>query len=152
MFEQQNNERVGWWNGLKRTGKIASIILAAVFLFLFYVALDANKYQALVHVVEGEGRVGVNPTTERLDFGDLSRGASAVRTVKVENGTFMPMYVAILKFGKLSDLTDISKNYFKLLPDTETEIEFLTYIPASAEIGANYTGRVILFKIPTFGL
>ena len=63
MFEQQNNERVGWWNGLKRTGKIASIILAAVFLFLFYVALDANKYQALVHVVEGEGRVGVNPTT-----------------------------------------------------------------------------------------
>lgn len=141
-----------WWNGLKRWEKITSIVLAVIFLFLFYVALDANKYQAAVRVVDGEGRVGVNPTTERLDFGDLSQGSSAVRTVKVENGTFMPMFVSIFKFGSISDLVKINKNHFKLSPNTEKEIEFLTYIPASAEIGADYTGRIILFKIPTFGL
>src|SRR3989344_9346822 len=63
---------------LKMWEKIVGVILALVFLFVFYVVLDANKYRATVHVIEGQGRVGVNPTTELLDFGDLSPGTSAV--------------------------------------------------------------------------
>ena len=103
-------------------------------------------------MVEGEGRVGVNPTTERLDFGDLSRGTSAVRTVTVKNGTVMPMYVVMVKTGNISDLVDIDTNYFKLTRGAEQKIEFQTYIPAWAAIDATYKGRVYLFKIPTFWL
>ena len=58
--------------------KILAVVLIIIFLAVFYIALDANKYSAQVLVIEGEGRVGVNPTTERLDFGDLSRGTSAI--------------------------------------------------------------------------
>ena len=137
---------------LKKRDKILIWALVIVFAFVFYVVLDANKYKAMVRVIEGAGKVGVNPTTESLDFGDLSRGTSAVRRVDLQNGTFMPVYVMIWKMGSISDLIDIDQNNFRLAPNSGTKIEFATYIPASAEIDGNYTGRVFLFKIPTFGL
>jgi len=142
----------GWWSDLKRWEKAVSIVCVVLVLFLFYVSLDANKYQAVVRVVEGEGRVGVNPTTERLDFGDLSRGTSAVRTVTIKNGTIIPMYVVMVKTGNIADLVDIDANYLKVPRGAEQRIEFQTYVPASAAIDATYKGRVYVFKIPTFWL
>lgn len=146
-----------WWEKqtgrpLNRKDKIIGGIFLIIFLFVFYVTLDANKYQATVRVIEGQGAVGINPTTERLDFGDLSRGTSAVRRVALQNSTFMPMYVVVIKFGALADLMDVDKNYFTLKPETEERIEFSVYMPASAEKDKTYNGRVYLFKIPTFGL
>lgn len=148
--------RTGWWarmtaEKLTRGEKIWAIVFGIVFLCIFYVTLDANKYQALVHVVEGEGKVGVNPTTERLDFGDLSRGTAAVRTVTVTNDTFVPFFVTIVKLGSISSLMNISENNFMLRKGQEKKIEFGTYMPASAEIGRKYTGRVFVFKIPAPG-
>ncbi len=137
---------------LRTRDKIIGIILIIIFLFVFYVVLDANKYRALVHIIPGAGKVGINPTTESLDFGDLSPGMSQVRKVKINNGTFMPVYVMIWKTGGISDLMTISDNYFKVKPGEEKQIEFPVYVPASAVVDANYTGRVYLFKIPTFGL
>ena len=147
----------GWWNASARTPmkmheKVIGMVMIVVFLFAFYLTLDANKYQALVRVIEGEGKVGVNPTAESLDFGDLSRGTSAVRKINLENGTFMPMYIAIFKTGKIGELTKIDKNYFTIAPHSSTKIEFTVYMPASAQIDSKYNGRVFLFKIPTFGL
>lgn len=132
--------------------KIIGSILIILFLFVFYVVLDANKYRAMVYVADGEGKTGVNPTSESLDFGDLSRGMSAVRRVDIENGTAVPMYVAIIKTGDVNELVSVSENNFRLGPRSKKVVEFSTYIPASAEVGKNYTGRVYLFKIPTFGL
>ena len=142
-----------WWEkfaGRKMTilDKIVLGVFALAFLFVFYISLDANKYPALVRVVEGEGVVGVNPTDEALDFGDLSRGTSAVRRVEIKNGTPIPMYVILLKLGGIASLIDIDKNFFTLAPRAEDKIEFSVYMPASAEIDRNYTGRVFLFKIP----
>src|SRR3989344_4370858 len=101
-----------WWKKLTRGEKIIAVIMAVVFIFIFYVALDANKYQATVPVIEGEGKVGVNPTTLRLDFGDLSPGTSAIRRVDIENGTAIPMYVAVVNFGSIYDLMKINKSSF----------------------------------------
>lgn len=137
---------------LKASDKIIGGILILVFLFVFYVVLDANKYSATLRVIDGQGMVGVNPLADSLDFGDLSRGTSAVRRVDLVNGTAMPMYVVIVKTGEFNDLVAVSENNFKLLPRTERKIEFSAYVPASAEIDKIYDGRVYLFKIPTFGL
>lgn len=139
-------------NKISIFGKIIIGLVVLVFLFLFYVALDANKYSAQVRVIEGEGKVGVNPTSESLDFGDLSLGTSAIRRVEIINGTFMPMYVYVFEMGSISGLMNISKNNFTLAPNESTKIEFATYIPASALIDEEYSGRVFIFKVPTFGL
>lgn len=119
------------------------VVLAAL-----YIALDANKYAATVHVIEGEGKVGINPTTERLDFGDLSPGASAVRTVTVTNGTAIPIYVFTLRLGGIAELIKQEPSAFVLAPRSEKKIEFSVYMPASAPIGSTLDGRVFLFKIP----
>ena len=139
---------------LKTRDKVIGIILIVIFLFVFYVVLDANKYRAMVRVIPGEGKVGINPTTEYLDFGDLSPGMSQVRKVKINNGIFMPVYVMIWKTGKISDLVTISDNYFKVKPGEEKEVEFPLYVPnmdVADASGTVFTGRVYLFKIPTFG-
>ena len=137
---------------LRKRDKIIVSIILVLFLFVFYVVLDANKYSAQVLVVEGSSKVGVNPTSESLDFGDLSRGSAMVRRVAIENGTFMPVYVMAFKTGSIASLIDIDKNFFRMSGNTEAKMEFYMYIPASAEIDKLYSGRVYLFKIPTFGL
>ncbi len=151
-YTLKNRIEITAGRSLKTSDKIIGGILIIVFLFLFYIVLDANKYGATLRVIEGQGKVGVNPLATSLDFGDLSRGTSAVRKVDLSNGTPMPMYVAIIKTGSFSDLVTVSENNFKLLPGTTKKIEFTAYVPASGEINKIYNGRVYLFKIPTFGL
>ena len=128
-----------WWQSqgkqkLTLGEKIAVWIMLILFLLVFYITLDANKYAAQVRTIEGEGKVGVNPTTERLDFGDLSRGTSAVRTVTVKNDTFMPFFVSVIKLGAISDLIKQEKNNFILRRGDEAKMEMTVYMPASAEI------------------
>src|SRR3990167_11097637 len=143
-------EDKSFWRRMTKGEKILAVILLILFLLVFYVILDANKYSAQVLVIEGEGRVGVNPTTERLDFGDLSRGTSAIRRVDIENQTPVGMWIAVVRVGKISELMDLNKNYFVLAPKTADRIELTVYMPASAEIGAKYTGRVFIFRVPTW--
>lgn len=142
-LERQAGRPLSFWD------KFLLWVLVIVLVFLAYVSLDANKYPALVRVIEGEGKVGVNPTDEALDFGDLSRGTAAVRRVTIDNNTPIPMYIVAFKIGGIRTLMKVDKNYFRLAPREETQINFTTYMPASAEIGKEYTGRVFLFKIPT---
>lgn len=139
-------------SGIGIINKIILALILIVFAAVFYVVLDANKYSAEVNVIDGEGRVGVNPTTESLDFGDLSRGSSAVRRVDIVNGTSIPVFVSVLKIGGIADLMKLDHNNFELGGGAQTQLEFTTYIPASAQVGDNYTGRVFIFRIPTFGL
>lgn len=146
----------GWWHRLtgepmKKWEKIIGVIALILFLCIFYVVLDANKYQATVHIISGQGKVGVNPTTEKLDFGDLSPGTSAVRRVSVQNQTIIPVYVMVLRVGGINDLMKLNKNFFTLPPKSSTELEFSVYMPASAKEGDTLTGRVFLFKIPFVG-
>jgi len=133
---------------LSLANRIILVVLIIVLLGIFYISLDANKYRALVQVVDGEARVGVNPTDEALDFGDLSRGTSAVRRVALENGTSLPWYVIVVKTGSIRSLMDVEPGYFRLEPRSESKIEFITYIPASATVGQYYKGRVYVFKLP----
>ena len=147
-MEDATTQSGGWtWSD-----KAFAVVAAIVVLFVFYIALDANKYRAEVRVVEGSGRVGVNPTTELLDFGDLSRGSSAVRRVTIENNTGLSLWIAIVRVGSITDLMRPDKNYFVLKPHTTETIEFTAYMPASGEVGATYTGRVFVFRVPMMGL
>ncbi len=145
--------KAGWWERktgekLKRSEKVAGIAFLVIFLLVFYVTLDANKYGAVVRAIEGEGKVGINPTTERLDFGDLSRGTSAVRTVTVKNESAIPFFVTVVRIGEIRGLTKMEKNNFVLRKGEEQQLNFTVYMPASAEIDHIYKGRVFVFKIP----
>lgn len=147
------DRRKSWWERktgekLTRFEKVAGILMLAVFLFVFSITLDANKYRAQVKTVPGDNYIGVNPTTEFLDFGDLSRGSTAKRSVKIKNETFMPFFVTAVRFGSITDLMTQNKNNFLVRRGEEAKIDFTVYMPASAELEHTYTGRVFVFKIP----
>jgi di/tricarboxylate transporter len=146
-------KKKGWWerktgDKLKIHEKVLGVFFLIFFLFVFYVTLDANKYTAEVRVIEGQGKVGVNPTTEKLDFGDLSQGTRSVRMVTVNNSTPVPMFVSVIRLGSISSLTSLSKNNFMLRSGEEQQMEFTVYMPPSAAVGSRYSGRVFIFKIP----
>lgn len=109
--------------------------------------INASKYQMVVNVVDGENKMGINPLTERLDFGDLSRNNGMTRYVGLKSGGKTPVYVAAFKFGEISDLIKLNKNYFVLNPGEEFKLAYEIKIPPSAQT-KKYSGWTIVFRIP----
>lgn len=124
------------------------VILVLVLIFIAVQYINAEKYDALVQAIDSE-TFGVNPTGERLDFGDLPKDKSAVRTVSLINNSpyKVSSYIMVWKFGEIGDLIRVDKNYFTLKPGAGEKLEFTTRIPNSAEL-KYYKGKVIIFQIP----
>ena len=129
--------------------KKAVWLVVLILLFLLAVQIvNADKYQATVLPIEGEKKVGVNPTGESLDFGDLSKDTSANRYVSLKSSSSRDTYVWITKFGALSQLIKIDDNKFILKAGQEKKVEFSLYMPASAAINKRLNGYVWIFKLP----
>ena len=122
------------------------LIVVVIGIFLAIQYINAAKYPALVQVIK-EDRIGVNPTGDALDFGDLPRNRSAVRTVELKSDGNTASYIIIWKFGDISDLVKLDKNYFTLSGHTTEKVEFRIFVPNSAEY-RYYRGKVIIFQIP----
>ena len=122
------------------------VVVVVVGILLAIQYINAAKYQALVQVIK-EDRIGVNPTGDALDFGDLPRNKSAVRTVTLKSDGDTAGYIIVWKFGDISDLLKVDRNYFTLAPHTTEKLEFSLYVPNSAEF-RYYKGRTIIFQIP----
>jgi amino acid transporter len=133
-----------------RCGVGRKIIMGIIVLILIVIAIQvviADKYRAQVLVIEGEKKVGVNPTTEMLDFGDLSGDTSATRLITMKAGG-MDTFVHIIKFGSIAELIKISENDFVMKKGDAKKLELAMYMPPSAPVGTKYSGNVWIFKIP----
>lgn len=124
------------------------ILIVAVAWFAGVQIMAAERYSAVVNVIEGVDKVGVNPSAERLDFGDLSRDTGASRFVTLKNNGRVSKSVFVVKRGKIAELmkTDQSSK-FTIRPGEEIKLEFNVRIPVSAPYGS-YTGSVLIFKWP----
>ena len=120
-----------------------------ILLILVVQVVNAAKYKMVVNVVEGENIMGVNPLTESLDFGDLSRNNGMTRYITMKSGGGMSTFVIVWKFGNISDLVKLSKNFFKLSSGEEVKLAFEISIPPSAET-KQYKGGVWIFRLPVF--
>lgn len=127
--------------------KVLLVILIIIVVVVAVQIINAAKYKMVVNVVEGENVMGVNPLTESLDFGDLSRNNGMTRYVTMTNGGRLSMFVIVWKFGSISDLIKIDKNFFTLSSEEEAKIAFTIDIPPSAEI-KQYKGSVWIFRLP----
>ena len=121
------------------------IFLMAWFAIVQYMAAD--KYEAVVKVMEEGGKIGVNPMTERLDYGDLPKGNASTRFITIENRGGMDIYVAVVKYGGIAELIKVSRNNFVLDPGEKEKLELLLEMPISAD-KEEYKGKVLIFKLP----
>ncbi|PJA10938.1 hypothetical protein COX67_02390 [Candidatus Falkowbacteria bacterium CG_4_10_14_0_2_um_filter_36_22] len=127
--------------------KILLIVLLAIVIIAIAQIAVADKYTAQVQVIEGEKKVGVNPTGEKLDFGDLSADTAAVRYVTLKAGG-VNTYITVWKFGSIAELIKLNKNNFTMKKGDEEKLEFSLYMPPSAPIDKTYAGYVWIFKLP----
>ncbi len=125
-------------------------IWVIVFLILAFTGAQvylAEKYEAHVRVISDKDKIGVNPTSTSIDFGDLAGDTAAIRYVTLKSEG-MKTFIYVMKFGAIAELIDISENKFTLKKGEEKKIEFQLYLPPSASQGTEYLGRVWIFKIP----
>lgn len=127
--------------------KILIAIAAIIVLLIVVQIVNAAKYKMVVNVVGGENVMGINPLTDKLDFGDLSKNNGMTRYVQLKNGGGISTYVIVWKSGEISDLVKVSKNLFTLKPGEEVKLAFEINIPPSAEV-KKYSGRTWIFRIP----
>lgn len=128
--------------------KIFSIIMLAVLFWLALVQyLAADKYDVMVRVKSEDSATGVNPTGEKLDYGDIPKGSSMIRSITVENGGNMDVYIGIIKYGGIAELIDEEDNGFVLAGGEKKNVEFLLDVPISAS-EKEYKGKVLIFKLP----
>lgn len=128
--------------------KIAWGVVILILIIVAVQIVNAQKFKATVLPIEGEKKVGVNPTTESLDFGDLSHDTQATRTITLKSGGSSGSYIWIMKFGNLSDLIKISDDKIYLKPGEERKVEFSVYMPVSAKTGQRMNAWVWIFKLP----
>ena len=131
---------------------IKIILIAIIIIILWFLAIQfvtAEKYKAVVNVVKAEGTMGVNPSTESLDFGDLSRGASATRYLNLNNQGKNKISIRIWVLGEIKNLIKVDKNKFILAPGESTRVNFKLTVPVSAQ-AREYQGKVYIFKMFTF--
>lgn len=129
--------------------KVFWIILAVIIFIIIVQIAVADKYSAQVLVIEGEKKVGVNPTAEKLDFGDLSADTTATRYVTL-NASGINTYIYVWKFGSIAELIKLNKNNFTVHKGDAEKLEFSLYMPPSAPIDKKFTGYVWIFKVPKF--
>lgn len=127
--------------------KILLIILGIVVLLVVIQVVNAAKYKMVVNVVEGENIMGINPLADKLDFGDLSRNNGMTRYVNLKSGGGVSTYIVVLKFGEISDLVKVDKNFFALEPGKEVKLAFDIQIPPSAQV-KKYSGWTVIFRLP----
>ena len=124
------------------------IIIGAIIVLIIAVQIvNTDRYKTVVNVVEGENIMGINPLTDNLDFGDLSRNTGATRYISIENNGNYKIYIMVWKFGNITELIEISRNNFTLEPGDKERLEFQLMIPVSAS-DQRYEGSVWIFKIP----
>jgi len=127
--------------------KILIVICVIIVVFIVVQVVNAAKYKMLVNVKEGENIMGVNPLTESLDFGDLSRNNGMTRYVNLKSGGGTSVYVAVFNLGEISDLVKIDRNFFTLKPGEEVKLAYEIQIPPSAQV-KKYSGWTIIFRLP----
>lgn len=140
--ESQKRQKMG-------AGKIIMWVIVAVIVLLAAVQIvNADKYKATVLPIEGDKKVGVNPTDQALDFGDLSGDTSASRYVTLKSSGGGDTYIWIMKFGSLAELIKTQQSAFVLKAGEQKKIEFSVYMPPSAQKNKRMDGSVWIFKVP----
>ena len=119
------------------------VLLVAVFFYL-----STTVYQSQVIVKPSGDPIGINPLEDRVDFGDVPQGSAVSKTLEFNNEGTVPNKVRIIVMGGISDLVKVPEKSFTLQPGEQKSVEFELVMPPSATPEEEFTGRVIVVRLP----
>lgn len=144
----------GLWRRIWPLTLRRSLVLVLLALVIALVAFEARAteiFSVQVNVVPGENIAYFNPTTEQLDFGDLSRGAGQTRHITLSNDSVIPNRVYIMVLGDIGDFIKISDAFLTLDSGEVTQVDLTLVVPQTADV-KKYSGQVLVFRHPWFPL
>ncbi len=128
---------------------IALIVVAVVLvLVIVFFAQATTIYSTQVVAAKEGGQLGIAPFTDRVDFGDVPIGTQINKTVTLTNEGGNANNIKVFIMGGIGDFLEVEPRSFTLEPGEEQDIIFTISIPASAEPGHKFSGRIIILKLP----
>lgn len=134
-----------WPLNFKRAAVLFVILFGLLFITLEARSTDVISVQVVI--ISRTDFVAFNPTTERLDFGDMSRGSAQTRHLTLENNGSLPTRVSIILMGEVRDFISMSDAFFTLDPGEIRQVDFTLNVPAAVEV-KSYSGRVVIVRTP----
>lgn len=131
----------------RRWALYALLFVLALFVLFEWRATTTYSSQVIVIQRTDVLIVGINPTTERMDFGDLTQGSSQVRPLVLENSGVLPWRVSIIVMGEIGQFIQISDAFFTLDRGETKNVDFTLILPPNAAPG-KYSGRVLVLRVP----
>lgn len=124
------------------------VIVLALFAVLWTstAAQSTSVYSSTVLVTEG--RQGLADPSSLFDFGDLPPTGAIEHKLSLKNDGVTDTFIAIGIFGGIRDLIDIEDAFFNLAPGEERDIMVTLTVPATAEPGTRFSGRVVISRLP----
>ena len=132
----------------KHYAYVALVLALSLFAVVQFRWTETYSVQLIVlpAVAGSEPSFGINPTTERLDFGDLQPGLTETRFVTLENGK-LPNRVTIIIYGGIRDFLSVDDAFFTMDPNETRRIAFHIAVPSNAET-RKHSGRVVIIRTP----
>ena len=119
------------------------LLLAVTFLFQALTIYDTQ----VIAKKAGEP-IGINPLTDRIDFGDIPQGQEVGKTLIMENAGTVPNQVNVFIIGSIGDLVKVQPGSVTIEPGETKEVNFRLTMPASAPVEKKYTGKVFILRLP----
>ena len=119
------------------------LLLAVTFLFQALTIYDTQ-----VIAKEKGSPIGINPLTDRIDFGDIPQGSTIGKTLTLENRGAVPNQIIIFVFGGIGDLVKVEPGSLTLESGETAEVHFRLTMPSSVTPERKYTGKVFILRLP----
>ena len=74
--------------------------------------------------------------------------AKIAKSLNLANNGGVDNYIAIFVVGGIGDLVSVDPNFFTLKSGDEVEVQFRLIVPPSAPVDKEYSGRVLVFRLP----
>ena len=119
------------------------LVLAVTFL-----AQALTIYPTQVVAKEKGEPLGIAPFTDRIDFGDIPRGSTITKTIKLENAGTVPNDVHVFVMGSIAKFIKVTPSSITLDEGEKADINLEIFIPESATPEQKFTGRVFILRLP----
>lgn len=117
-------------------------ILATTIIHSYYNTLEVNKIDVDLKVGD---LVGINLDTDKLWFGTLKPGTTAMRSISVANDYEMPIIVSFAIKGSLQENIAFSDEELWLEPGSSSDVMIYANAPENMPYG-NYTSTLMVIS------
>ena len=128
---------------------VLAVVGVVLILLAVFFAQVVTWYSSQVVAKDAGDPIGIAPFTDRIDFGDIPRGAEVTKTLTLENEGSVDNWVKVFVLGGIGDLVEITpRSSFTLKEGESMDLDFRMAMPHSMEPETKVLGTVVILRFP----